>query len=121
VALPEYVSSWEVAMIPAGRAAGPDVLATALQFIAAGIPVVATPNAKLQPLALTPGLTRLAETPEGVVSAIGDALCELRAAWLAKADAFLADQSWDLTWASIDAELCVISGSTEPPRPSRLR
>ena len=108
-ALPEYVSSWEVGMIPAARAPGAGVLETALQFIAAGIPVVATPDAKLQPLSSTPGLTMLADTPEGVVSAIGDALCELRAPWLAKADAFLADQCWDLTWASIDAELRAIS------------
>jgi glycosyltransferase involved in cell wall biosynthesis len=102
-ALPEYIAGWDVAMLPFARNQAtrfisptktPEYLAAGRPVVSTSIPDVVRPYGELE-------LARIADAPNDFVEAIRAALCEPVAAWLPRADSFLAGNSWDATWARI--------------------
>jgi glycosyltransferase involved in cell wall biosynthesis len=99
--LPAYIGGWDVAIMPFARNAATRYISPTktLEYLAAGRPVVSTsihdvvvPYAEL-------GLARIADEPAEFVLAIQAALLEDARARRARADAYLANVSWDKTWA----------------------
>jgi len=125
-ALPAYVAHWDVAMMPwahndATRFISPTKTP---EYLAAGRPVVSTGVADVVRTYADEALVRIADTAADFEAAIAAALAEgpaERAAWLARADRFLARDSWDRTWARMRAEiLAALPAPVETPRAARV-
>ena len=119
--LPEYISGWDVALLPFARNESTRFISPTKtpEYLAAGKPVVSTSiRDVVQPYG-EQGLARIADTPEAFVAAIADALNEPPATRIAKADAFLARTSWDATWTFVDG-LLQRARAARLPRISRL-
>jgi UDP-galactopyranose mutase len=71
------------------------------EYLAAGRPVVSTSIADVVRPYGEEGLVRIADRPADFVAAVAQALSKPDGDWLARADAFLAGNSWDLTWERI--------------------
>jgi UDP-galactopyranose mutase len=102
--LPAYLRAWDVAIMPfAINAATRFISPTKTpEYLAAGKPVVSTPVRDVVRGYGRSGLVRIAETPAAFVQAVQHALDEPdRDAFLARADALLAGQSWDRTQADM--------------------
>jgi glycosyltransferase involved in cell wall biosynthesis len=129
--LPGYLADWDAAMLPLsgqqqGRATIPRLV---LQYLAAGKPVVGSALPDLSTPFGDLGLVRLAEDAEGFAAQLesalgGDPLCGPE-----RRDAFLAQTSWDGTWARIHRLMLETllekqqrpSSMCEPPPPVQPR
>lgn len=106
--LPSYLAAWDVALMPfamndATRYISPTKTP---EYLAAGKPVVSTPIRDVVQTYKERGLVRIAAEPGEFVAAIQESLFEAGDAkryreWLTRADAFLAETSWDRTWMSM--------------------
>jgi UDP-galactopyranose mutase len=99
--LPGYVGGWDVALLPfalneATRFISPTKTP---EYLAAGRPVVSTPVRDVVRPYGQRGLVRIAASPSEFVAAVEQAMVENASARLAKVDEFLADMSWDRTFA----------------------
>jgi glycosyltransferase involved in cell wall biosynthesis len=105
--LPGYISGWDVAMLPFARNEATTYISPTKtpEYLAAGKPVVSTSIADVVRPYGDEGLVRIADAPEDFVAAIGFALADRAEVWLPRADAFLANMSWDTTWARISERL----------------
>lgn len=105
-ALPGYLAGWKVAILPLARTADAELRCPARtpEYLAAGRAVVSTSMRDVQPYAERE-LVRVADEPEAFASAIDAARTEACATRRARADAFLAEQSWDRTWAEMAARI----------------
>jgi UDP-galactopyranose mutase len=101
--LPAYIAGWDVALLPFARNEATRYISPTKtpEYLAAGRPVVSTSIADVIRPYGEEGLVRIADRPADFVAAIEQALAEPQGEWLARADAFLAGNSWDLTWARI--------------------
>lgn len=101
--LPAYIAGWDVALMPFARNASTRFISPTKtpEYLAAGKPVVSTSiRDVVQPYGDN-GLVAIADTVDDFVAAIAGQLAlrgDERGAWLAEVDAFLAGNSWDLTW-----------------------
>jgi len=115
--LPAYLSGWDVAILPFARNDSTRFISPTKtpEYLAAGRPVVSTPIRDVIRPYGDLGLARIADTPEEFVAACEAALAEDAESRRQKADAFLADLSWDKTQSQM-AELIdgVISHSRPP-------
>jgi glycosyltransferase involved in cell wall biosynthesis len=105
--LPEYLAGWDVAFMPyaindATRFISPS---KTLELLAAGRPVVTTPVTDVVKPYGELELVRVAGGATELAAAIEAALDENRAQRQARADAFLAATSWDLTWQRMNTAL----------------
>jgi hypothetical protein len=103
--LPAYIAGWDVAMMPFARNESTRYISPTKtpEYLAAGRPVVSTSIRDVIEPYQRLGLARIADTPADFVAAIEAAMAESTAQRLARADRFLADRSWDHTWAAMDA------------------
>jgi glycosyltransferase involved in cell wall biosynthesis len=103
--LPQYLAGWDVALLPFARNAATRFISPTKtpEYLAAGRPVVSTSIADVVRPYGEQGLVRIADEPEGFVSAVEAALAEEQGRRRARADAFLAGTSWELTWSAMDA------------------
>ncbi|BCS34439.1 glycosyl transferase [Luteitalea sp. TBR-22] len=115
--LPAYLAGWDVAMLPFARNDATRYISPTKtpEYLAAGCPVVSTSITDVVHPYGTEQLARIADDPQAFAEAIDQALAEaLRdpvegiapsrsAAHVARADAFLADLSWDRTWQGMHA------------------
>jgi glycosyltransferase involved in cell wall biosynthesis len=117
--LPGYIAGWDVAMMPFARNEATRFISPTKtpEYLAAGKPVVSTSIADVVRPYGDERLARIADTPDAFVAAIREALCDRPSDWLPRADAFLAGNSWDLTWSRIDEQLRAVA----PQRPSDRR
>jgi glycosyltransferase involved in cell wall biosynthesis len=101
--LPRYIAGWDVAMLPFARNAATRFISPTKtpEYLAAGKPVVSTSIADVVRPYGEGNLARIADTPEEFIEAIRNALGEHVPSLLARADAFLAGNSWDTTWRRI--------------------
>ncbi len=113
-ALPAYLAHWDVAVMPfalneATRFISPTKTP---EYLAAGLPVVSTPVRDVVRAYGKRGLVEIADTPRAFVEACERALAE-RASGdrgrQVRADASLAESSWDSTWAEMDRLLNEVS------------
>lgn len=101
--LPEYIAGWDVALLPFARNESTRFISPTKtpEYLAAGRPVVSTSIRDVVRPYEALGLARIADTAEDFIEAVKAALLEPAAERLAIADAFLARQSWDLTWRAM--------------------
>ncbi len=98
--LPSYLAGWDVALLPFAINASTRFISPTKtpEYLAAGKPVVSTPiRDVVQPYGVR-GLVHIAGTTPEFVAAVERALSEDAAARIQRADAFLAQESWDSTW-----------------------
>ena len=98
--LPAYLSGWDVALLLFARNEATRFISPTKtpEYLAAGRPVVSTSIRDVVRPYGDLGLVRIADAPEAFVAACEAALAEPADARQEKADAFLADLSWDHTW-----------------------
>ncbi len=99
--LPEYLAGWDVALMPfalndATRFISPTKTP---EYLAAGRPVVSTSIQDVVRPYGERGLVRIADTADDFIAAAEAAMAEEAAGRQARADRFLAQTSWDTTWA----------------------
>jgi len=101
--LPSYMSGWDVAMLPFARNESTQFISPTKtpEYLAAARPVVSTSIRDVVRPYGQQGLARIADTPGDFVAAIDAALHEDAATRQVRADAFLSQMSWDLTWTRI--------------------
>lgn len=100
--LPDYLGSWDVAMMPFALNASTRFISPTKtpEFLAAGRPVVSTPVPDVVRAYGDSGLVRIAGDARAFCKAVASALEDVgehRAAFCAKADALLRGLSWDRT------------------------
>jgi glycosyltransferase involved in cell wall biosynthesis len=102
--LPRFMAGWDVALLPFARNEAtryisptktPEYLAAGRPVVSTSIPDVVRPYGQL-------GLVRIADDPGDFVAAVEAALVEDPRERQRAADAFLADLSWDDTWARME-------------------
>jgi UDP-galactopyranose mutase len=103
--LPQYIAGWDVALLPfaineATRYISPTKTP---EYLAAGKPVVSTPITDVIRPYGKMNLVHIAGTPQEFIAAIESALTPEATGkqWLDQVDKFLAQTSWDQTWAAM--------------------
>ncbi len=101
--LPAYLAGWDAAMMPFARNEATRFISPTKtpEYLAGGRPVVSTSIRDVVVPYGDLGLVHIADTTDEFVAAIDTALCEDRADLMRRADAVLADRSWDRTWAGM--------------------
>ena len=104
-ALPAYVATWDVALLPFARNAATQFISPTKtpEYLAAGKPVVSTSIRDVVRPYGERGLARIADDVDGFVRACSAAMVEDASARITQADAFLRQTSWDGTWSRIRA------------------
>jgi UDP-galactopyranose mutase len=99
--LPSYLSGWDVAMLPFARNESTRFISPTKtpEYLAAGRPVVSTSIRDVVRPYGQEGLARIADDAAEFVAAIEASLAEDAAIRRVRADAFLSQMSWDLTWS----------------------
>ncbi len=103
--LPAYLAGWDLAMLPFARNSSTRFISPTKtpEYLAAGTPVVSTSIRDVIRPYGQKGIVRIADTVTDFVVAAEAAMNENSDAsgWLRQVDAFLAQNSWDRTWASM--------------------
>jgi glycosyltransferase involved in cell wall biosynthesis len=105
--LPQYLSGWDVAMLPFARNAATRFISPTKtpEYLAAGKPVVSTSiNDVVRPYGIQ-NLVKIADDALSFVAAIEKALKSCDREWLKRVDTFLAKNSWDDTWTRMNGLL----------------
>ena len=102
--LPAYLAGWDVALMPFAMNESTRFISPTKtpEYLAAGRPVVSTPIRDVVRPYGTQELVEIAATADEFVASIERLLAtdtRQRREWLARVDAFLAQNSWDETWA----------------------
>jgi glycosyltransferase involved in cell wall biosynthesis len=102
--LPAYLAGWDVAMLPFARNDATRFISPTKtpEYLAAGCPVVSTSITDVIRPYGDKGLARIADDPQDFAEAIDASLSD-GPERLVKADAFLANLSWDRTWQGMHA------------------
>ncbi|MDX2264404.1 MAG: glycosyltransferase [Hyphomicrobiales bacterium] len=105
--LPAYLAGWDAGFIPyaineATRFISPTKTP---EFLAAGVPLVATPIKDIVRPYGDLGLCEIVDTPQQMADALERAMGQDEQSFLAKVDDFLADKSWDRTWSEMETEM----------------
>jgi UDP-galactopyranose mutase len=102
--LPAYLAGWDLALLLFARNEATRFISPTKtpEYLAAGRPVISTSiHDVVRPYGEL-GLVRIADTPHEFIKAAEELLAmEDRTEWLRKVDNFLADVSWDKTWAEM--------------------
>jgi UDP-galactopyranose mutase len=117
--LPAYLSGWDVALLPFARNDSTRFISPTKtpEYLAAGRPVVSTSIRDVVRPYGREGLVHIADTAEEFVEACEAALVEDAASRRERVDAFLAQTSWDGTWAGMNA---LIDGAVAERRASEF-
>jgi UDP-galactopyranose mutase len=101
--LPAYIAGWDVAILPFARNESTRFISPTKtpEYLAAGRPVVSTSIRDVVRPYGEEKLARIADTPREFAEAIDEALREDASDRIARADAKLAQTSWDQTFAFI--------------------
>src|SRR4051812_39438823 len=101
--LPAYLAGWDVAMLPFARNEATRYISPTKtpEYLAAGRPVVSTSIADVVKPYGQLGLANIADDARSFVAAVEAYLGSDDRAWARRVDAFLADLSWDRTWAAM--------------------
>lgn len=107
--LPHYLGGWDVAILPFALNESTRFISPTKtpEYLAAGRPVVSTPIRDVVRTYGESGMVQVAGEPEAFVSAVEKALAQGKdATWLEGVDNFLANHSWDKTWAEMTHLIC---------------
>lgn len=101
--LPAYIAGWDVALLPFARNESTRFISPTKtpEYLAAGKPVVSTSIRDVIRPYGEMGLVKIADTVADFVTAAEAAIKQNpdESEWLSQVDAFLAQNSWDSTWA----------------------
>lgn len=115
--LPDYLAGWDVALMPFALNESTRFISPTKtpEYLAAGLPVISTPIRDVVRPYGEQNLVEIAATAEDFAAA-GDKLLERGNFddWQQKADEFLAQTSWDKTWAQM--KQLINSAVSEKPR-----
>jgi len=105
--LPQYVSGWDVALLPFARNDATRFISPTKtpEYLAAGRPVVSTSIRDVVRPYGQQGLVRIADDVPAFVDACAAAMAEDSAERITVCDAFLRQTSWDGTWSRIRLHL----------------
>ena len=97
--LPNYISGWDVAMIPFAINASTRFISPTKtpEYLAAGKPVVSTAIHDVVKFYGDTGLIYIADTADDFIASINKALRQDKNVWLKAVDIALANNSWDIT------------------------
>jgi glycosyltransferase involved in cell wall biosynthesis len=116
--LPAYLAGWDVAMMPFARNDATRFISPTKtpEYLAAGRPVVSTSIADVVEPYGRLGLVRIADDPASFVHAVEAAMAAKAGPRHAQVDAFLADRTWDRTWAAMSALIddALAKGEAQP-------
>jgi UDP-galactopyranose mutase len=112
--LPVYVAGWDVALMPFARNEATRYISPTKtpEYLAAGKPVVSTSIRDVVRTYGEWGLVRIADHADAFVSAVEESWMEDSDERLSRADACLGHQSWDKTWADMQAVLTGLPQAT---------
>ena len=114
--LPQYLSNWDVAMLPFARNASTQFISPTKtpEYLAGGKPVVSTPIRDVENPYGEMDLVRIAGTPVEFAEAIDSLLASPDPEWLKRVDEQLAAMSWDRTFEGMSREIqaCARSRTT---------
>ncbi len=98
--LPAYLGNWDVALLLFAHNDSTRFISPTKtpEYLAAGKPVVSTSIQDVVRPYGDQGLVKIADEPQAFVDAISECLALNDETWLPRVDAFLATNSWDLTW-----------------------
>lgn len=103
--LPSYLAGWDVAMLPFAHNESTRFISPTKtpEYLAAGKPVVSTSITDVVRPYGTQKLVRIADTPEEWITAIDGVMAEESrdSGWRSRVDAFLAQNSWDITFVKM--------------------
>lgn len=102
--LPAYIAGWDISLIPFAQNASTRFISPTKtpEYLAAGVPVISTPIKDVINPYGNNGLVSIVSDANGLIREAGALLHrDGYADWLARADAFLAPQSWDNTCAAM--------------------
>ncbi len=120
--LPGYAAGWDVALLPFARNESTEFISPTKtpEYLAAGLPVVSTSIRDVVRPYEELGLVSIADSVEAFTAACDTVLKEWPGERLNKADAFLAQLSWDKTWREMASlvERAVHEGSQANARTS---
>ena len=119
--LPAYLAGWSVALMPFALNAATRYISPTKtpEYLAAGKPVVSTAIRDVERSYGDAGLVAIAHSAEEFAAAIDSALTPASAAWTARVDAALGQNSWDRTWRAMDAEMDRLLGAKRSARVAR--
>lgn len=104
--LPAYIAGWDVALLPFARNESTRFISPTKtpEYLAAGKPVVSTSIRDVVRPYGQEGLVEIADTVEDFVAAVEKVMARNleTSGWLSQVDAFLANNSWDRTWAQMN-------------------
>lgn len=102
--LPHYVSGWDVALLPFARNESTRFISPTKtpEYLASGKPVVSTSIRDVVRPYGEQKLVQIADEADDFVKAVDVAMQQADAAWLDRVDAFLSQNSWDLTWEKMN-------------------
>jgi UDP-galactopyranose mutase len=122
--LPAYLAGWDVALLLFARNESTRFISPTKtpEYLAAGRPVVSTSITDVIHPYADERLVEIADTPAEMSAAIDRVRAQDPAARLALADAFLAQMSWDKSWARMRQaiEACVTTRPKATVRPRLL-
>ena len=118
--LPQYLAGWDVALLPFARNESTRFISPTKtpEYLAAGKRVVSTSIRDVVRPYGQQGLVRIADTVTDFVAAVEAAMNDDIAAHQREVDAFLAEDSWDRTWAEMAR---LIAQAVEARRASSAR
>lgn len=117
--LPRYLAGWDVALLPFARNAATQFISPTKtpEYMAGGKPVVSTAIADVVRPYGEQGLVHIGDTGADFVRAIERIFAEDAVARQQRADAFLADLSWDKTFERMKAQVDrVVAAKASPVR-----
>jgi UDP-galactopyranose mutase len=117
--LPHYIRGWEVALLPFARNDATRFISPTKtpEYLAAGKPVVSTSIADVVKPYGEAGLVRIADTVDGFIQAVDQALIEDHEEHIRRSDSFLAAMSWDATWRKMEQLLnaAIVTRASKKP------
>lgn len=112
--LPTYLAGWDVALLPFARNESTEFISPTKtpEYLAAGKPVVSTSIRDVVRPYGHQNLVRIADTVEDFVAAAEAAMAEDKGSRIRRVDAFLAQNSWDLTWHRMEQLIDAVVAAT---------
>jgi UDP-galactopyranose mutase len=103
--LPDYLAHWDVAIMPFAKNNSTEYISPTKtpEYLAGGCPVVSTSIRDVVVPYADLGLARIADQAETFAAALRQCVSEGREGLLRRADAYLAELSWDKTWSEMES------------------
>jgi glycosyltransferase involved in cell wall biosynthesis len=118
--LPQYLSGWNIGFMPFALNEATKFISPTKtpEFLAAGVPVISTPITDVVRPYGEKGLVEIARSAQEVVEKAEFVLSRPKDNWLTKVDRYLANGSWDKTWASMHKLMLDVTGDAVTDRPA---